>query len=286
MNINNCLLQESHLFHTFPRQKNLEFFLQYLGYENFNFSKGIRFYRTQSFYTLHFVLSGKGQLHFCKKTYDIKAGDIFVLPPAPEFNYMPDGNEPWEYVFFCFNGTHVSEYLSQADFSNKKPVQPSNNSELISSTILESLKRIKNSIPLTYFEGLSLFFSILNSVSNPINHLVFSEPDDIIDQAKRQIDDYFTSPTFSLEKVAQSLYIPHSRLCRIFKANTGMTMVSYLNQRRMEMVTNLLTTTSLNIINISFSSGFRDYTYFLSLFKRIYGITPTQYRKRYTTIVE
>ena len=281
METNEFLLDIPHAFHTFPLRKETELYLRYLGYENFNYVKGIKIYRTQPFYTLHFIISGKGFLRFCGKKYSVQAGDVFVLPLAPEFCYYPDKNSPWEYAYFCFNGTLVQQFLQNAGFSNQTPVRVCHAHEKIVKQLSDIFQKIKNATAPSYFEGLSLFSSILDSVTDTNSSILQNNPNDIVAQAKQQIEDYFFDPEFTIERISKSLYIAHARLSRLFKTQTGRTMISYLNERRMQMAEDLLRTTSLSVNEIVHISGFRDYTHFLSLFKRVHGMTTKEYRQRY-----
>ena len=50
----------------------------------------------------------------------------------------------------------------------------------------------------------------------------------------------------------------------------------------MEHSADLLTGTFLSVKEITFEAGFRDESHFVRDFKRIYGMTPTEYRKSTT----
>ncbi|MBQ7128673.1 MAG: helix-turn-helix transcriptional regulator [Clostridia bacterium] len=73
-------------------------------------------------------------------------------------------------------------------------------------------------------------------------------------------------------------------LSRLFKAATGQTIGNYLNDLRIEHAAAMLTTTYLDIINIALESGFENLSTFYHLFKKKKGISPNQYRKRYSFI--
>ena len=73
-------------------------------------------------------------------------------------------------------------------------------------------------------------------------------------------------------------------LSRLFKSATGTTLGNYLNELRIEHAAAMLTTTYLDIIDIALESGFENLSTFYHLFKRKKGISPKQYRKRYSFI--
>jgi two-component system response regulator YesN len=48
----------------------------------------------------------------------------------------------------------------------------------------------------------------------------------------------------------------------------------------MNMATNLLKNPNISISSIAAEVGYSNYSYFVSTFKKIYGLTPTQYREK------
>jgi AraC family transcriptional regulator len=66
---------------------------------------------------------------------------------------------------------------------------------------------------------------------------------------------------------------------RQFKAATGLTPYQYVIHRRVERAQHLLRTHSkLSLAEVSVRTGFSDQSHFTSLFKRIIGVTPRQFR--------
>ena len=66
---------------------------------------------------------------------------------------------------------------------------------------------------------------------------------------------------------------------KLFKEKMEMSFVKYLNNYRLEVAAELLTTTSDDIINIAINTGFDNLSYFNRCFKKKHGITPGKYRK-------
>ena len=68
-------------------------------------------------------------------------------------------------------------------------------------------------------------------------------------------------------------------LCRIFSQLTGKSPVEYLNEYRIERACAMLSDTELSILDIGYSCGFNDQSYFIKTFKKQKGMTPGAYRK-------
>ena len=84
----------------------------------------------------------------------------------------------------------------------------------------------------------------------------------------------------SLDKMAKTVNLSPSRLCFLFKAETGTPPARYLRTMRMRDAENLLVSTFLSVKEIMVRVGFSDESHFVRDFKRINGMTPTQYRRR------
>ena len=66
--------------------------------------------------------------------------------------------------------------------------------------------------------------------------------------------------------------------CKMFKQNIGKSFIVYLNELRIEKAKKLLSRPEINIKDISAEAGFRDANYFTRVFKRMVGMTPSEYR--------
>ena len=57
------------------------------------------------------------------------------------------------------------------------------------------------------------------------------------------------------------------------------TPISYINQYRVTQAADLLTGSSLSILEIALDTGFESPSYFASIFRRTFGMSPEEYRK-------
>jgi len=62
----------------------------------------------------------------------------------------------------------------------------------------------------------------------------------------------------------------------------GQSYSTYLNNYRLNMACTLLCSTTLSMKSICNEVGMSNESYFYTLFKKEYGITPYQYRKKYS----
>lgn len=86
------------------------------------------------------------------------------------------------------------------------------------------------------------------------------------------------SRSFTLGKMAESVNLSPPYFCFLFKSITGIPPAKYLKALRMQQAAILLTTTFLSVKEIVRRVGLADESHFVRDFKRLYGVTPSEYR--------
>ncbi|MCS7460666.1 response regulator [Paenibacillus doosanensis] len=99
----------------------------------------------------------------------------------------------------------------------------------------------------------------------------------IIEKAKSYINDQYRSDLKASE-VAAWLKITPSYFSYIFKQSTGKGFTEYMNELRIEQAKALLATTHDKVFEIADQVGYKEYKYFVSVFKTFTGLTPKEYR--------
>ncbi len=83
-----------------------------------------------------------------------------------------------------------------------------------------------------------------------------------------------------LREVAAAVHCTPEHLARVFRQETGQSVVAYLQRLRLDRARELLSTTSRPLLEVAFESGFESIEHFHRLFKRECGMTPRAYRKK------
>ena len=95
--------------------------------------------------------------------------------------------------------------------------------------------------------------------------------------AKLYVDARVDQP-ITLEDVVRHVHVSRFHFCKIFKKATGMTLTEYVARTRVEKAKTMLADHSLRISEIVFASGFGSIPRFNSVFKRVAGMAPSEYR--------
>lgn len=93
------------------------------------------------------------------------------------------------------------------------------------------------------------------------------------------INNYADNP--SLDDVAKVAFMTDTAFCRYFKSHTNKTYTQFLNEIKIGNACKFLIEGSMSISQVCFEIGFNNFTHFNSQFKRIIGITPSQYKQKY-----
>ena len=78
--------------------------------------------------------------------------------------------------------------------------------------------------------------------------------------------------------------LPSRTFDRRFKSSTGMTPLDYVHALRLEEAKQMLETSDLPIEEIASETGYEDTSFFGRLFRRKVGLTPNQYRTRFSSL--
>ena len=88
------------------------------------------------------------------------------------------------------------------------------------------------------------------------------------------------SEKISIKEIADQLYLSPNYLSELFKKHTGKTISEYLTDYRLEKACQLLDHAEYRVGDVSGMVGIHDGRYFSNMFKKKYGMTPTEYRNR------
>ncbi|WP_245954467.1 response regulator transcription factor [Paenibacillus flagellatus] len=101
----------------------------------------------------------------------------------------------------------------------------------------------------------------------------------LVERAKAYIAERYAADLKASE-VAAWLKITPSYFSLLFKQHEGRGFTDYLNELRIERAKTYLSETHDRVFEIADKVGYKDYKYFVAVFKSVTGVTPTDYRNR------
>lgn len=100
------------------------------------------------------------------------------------------------------------------------------------------------------------------------------------------INEYLNNNQLNVSFVANNLDVSQSSLSRVFKKKTGIGMLDYISNKRIELVKNRLVESSDSITSISQQIGFSSVNTMIRTFKRVVGVSPNTYRSVFNELID
>ena len=135
------------------------------------------------------------------------------------------------------------------------------------------------------FQVIGLLYQLLGALlaeqyfSDPTDNPLSWNASQKIKNTLLYIEEHFSEP-ISLEQLAHAAGLNAKYLCRFFKAATLYTPIEYVNRYRIDQACRLLSASEDSITQIALRCGFHDTSYFIRMFRRYKGMTPSDYIKQ------
>lgn len=241
-----------------------------------------------------------GESHACT------VGDVFIISPN-HAHYIEPLNDDHRHQDLYFTDEQVRKICSRFDFPSLYEDLCRNiiHIRLPTSTqnlILNDLKTIETQTILAHHINNTGFneetFNTCSSICEALLHflLIRHVITSIDNNGENNSERWITTLLYNLNDplyfsqspnaIIKNSGYSHSRFSELFKKHVGVSLVDYMINKRMDYAEDLLTTTKKTTLEIATIIGYESYSCFVRTFKRKYGLSPQQYRKRHKKIYE
>lgn len=215
--------------------------------------------RLCDYYTIHYIISGRGIFKKNNKTYELSKGQCFLLRPGEIYVDIADATSPWKYLWIGFSGRLSS------DFSRLDDVFTPN---------------------AALFSEFNLAFRLDYGVEEFLAGMLFklycellcsSTSTDLVGKTVSFISANYMK-NISTAEIAAEFSTSRTYLSRIFKERLGISMQQYIIQKRLHASKKLLKQ-GCSVYQTSQLVGYSDQFIFSKAFKKHFGFSPSEYRK-------
>ena len=234
-------------------------------------------------YQLLYITRGKGRFTSgslgAGRFVPVCEGNMFLLFPGEWHNYMPDGETGWDEYWIGFQGSHIDYWMANSFFHREKPVYNVGIHSRIVDLYREAIQAAA--------DQKSGFQQVLAGIVNHLLGLAYSyDRNSVFDtsqilmqisRAKTLVTERFRD--ISPEEIAAELHMSYSNFRKIFREYTGFAPAQYILEVRLSKSKELLANTSVPIREIAGMTGFENYEYFFTAFKKKTGTTPMAFRQ-------
>ncbi|MBE6633911.1 MAG: AraC family transcriptional regulator [Ruminococcaceae bacterium] len=249
--------------------------ISHFGYEAWLPDKKLE--KISSRYMLRYVQEGKGI--YCG--VPISKGYAYLTVPGVEYSITSDAEDPLKHFWVTFEGSAATETMREV-FGRVVPFAEyfSNADQAIS--VIEEIvcgrfgKVNEHYLHISAFYRLLALHSALPRPPANIHHYDFSVYLKAMDYIEYEYNEGIT-----VSEIAKRIHIVPSYLYRIFIKYSGISPQQALMQKRMQMATILLDQHIYTVGQVAEMVGYSDALLFSKIFKKHYGVSPTQYQKEH-----
>jgi len=238
------------------------------------------------------ILSGKGEYYIDGVTYFVESGDVIVLNPGVYHKGLVSdfGNPALEY-FVGFTDIHFRNMKHNCiELKNGGPILRTSG-ELrrkifqtctLMSEEQEYLHAGRYFMLKTYLIQLLLY--MVREQIEPVREQQGYSFESfgkkyVVEQIVGYLEEHY-SEKISLDRIAENMYLSPFYISKIFKSETGDTPINYLIHVRLEKAREMLESGENNSIQgVAAKVGYDDAYHFSKLFKKRYGVSPSQMRR-------
>lgn len=230
----------------------------------------------REYYLIHYVTSGKGIFQRKGRTFTVEKNSMFLIRPHEKTFYQADSEEPWSYIWIGFEGSLAKELLEITGLKEDSPV-------LYAPYLRDLFMDIKTAEHLHASTEIFLcgrIFDMFSSLQEA--HFKENQPSKSSSVYVKHTEDYLRANyamPLKISKLADMLGIDRRYLCRIFTKATGETPQRYLINLRLKKAAELLRTGEYTVGEVSRSTGYEDIYNFSKMFRKMYGVSPKNYKQ-------
>ena len=101
--------------------------------------------------------------------------------------------------------------------------------------------------------------------------------DALMERVMKYMNEHLTDPDLNVEKLTEDVGISRAQLHRKLKEIAGVSAGEFIRNLRLEQAARLIEEGQINITQVAYSVGFNNQTHFSTVFKKHYGMSPSEY---------
>nr|WP_316678954.1 arabinose operon transcriptional regulator AraC [uncultured Tolumonas sp.] len=234
-------------------------------------------------YIMNLTVKGRGKIFSGEHEFIVEPGDLLLFPPEAVHYYgRADDSNEWyhRWVYFrpraywadWLRWPHEVERVGHIKLADQ---QLANEFDSLFLNIEETHKEIRpmsEQLAMNLLERLLIRCYEVTSLADhaPMDHRILEAC---------QILSASLSAEFSIEELAERVFLSPSRLAHLFREQVGVSIVRWREDQRIIRAKLLLQTTPLPVAVIGQQTGYDDQLYFSRVFKKRVGVSPSEYRK-------
>lgn len=226
------------------------------------------------------TVSGTGILELNGVKYKVPEEYGFLLYPGDAHAYYPADDKPWRVHWITINGYHIESILQYSGLK-KSSVFAISEPMVLNSLIHKALNLLKKPSEMTGLNGSVLAYQLMMDLFKYVwndekeNHSHHSSRlKGVFEQIDRELGGALT-----IDDLAKTAGVTPQYFCELFKIATKQRPTEYINRRRIDRAKEIIIRQPHKKLNdIAKDVGFESNSYFSTVFRKLEGISPNQFR--------
>ena len=231
-------------------------------------------------YCFTIIISGAGRVTYRGQSKRVERGDLHFASSAIPGS-IKSLTDDLRFYFVNLSGAYCKKYEEIWNRKGLNIIRPRN-----ALHYTELLDRITAKLNDPYLSSeLAINSLITQLLTDAINEgLGNEEPNNVMlypswVQRAADILSEHCAEDIRISDLAMQLYMEQNNFIRSFRKYTGKTPKEYQIDCRMERATALLMNSDISLVEIASRCGFASHSFFSKTFKKLYGVTPSEYRR-------
>ncbi len=248
-----------------------------------------------SFFEICYAYQGRGLFRINNRDYTVGAGEVFVARPGEPHEIISSEDDPLGIYFWSYTLVPPQQFAPGTDETDvllhsflDASLWVSDRAPAMQATLDLLTQEIALRQP-GYTQAVEgLVSKLLLDTARAVTDLppaeltsagAYNPAEAVVQQIVRYLHDNYSRP-LAVRDVAAQVHLSERHTNRLFRQIIGVPINDYLTNFRLKVAKQLLLNRQLSITEIAYASGYRDVRYFVTLFRRRTGLTPSAFRQR------
>ncbi len=251
-----------------------------LSFGHYRHAKGHRMQRSEhDNQLLIYCTEGGGEVRVNQRSLAVRPGDLVLLRNGLPHAYAADARDPWSIYWVHFDGHLSQAFVDALELSPQDPRLPLGHQSRLIGDFQQFLEARRTGYNRQAFIHASLMLQqILGAVALLRPQIKARHQGGFDLEQVHSLMQQHIHEQLDLDTLAAQVNLSKYHFAKRYKELTGTSPINHFIHLKIEYACQLLDLSDKSVKEIGYAVGYEDAYYFSRLFKKVLGLSPSQYR--------